>query len=707
MPSPRHRTGGTAAVLVAFALTGGGEAWAQRAPPPAPAPVQAPSDELPLSGPAFFLADEAYRAMERHDYGTAIAKAEEAIRQRPDLSRLKRLLIAALEASRNPLEASRRATEFIAAGDRDPALLADRDRLRDSPLARAQLEVLQSPNDRAAQARLARLLAGDTAPPPSPAYLAADAAFKAAARRDFDQAARRAAEAVRLQPANNAYRLLLITSLANAGLFAEADAAATEALARDPTDWAVLVERGTIRGRQNRALDSADDFEAALKLGVPEAQTRAVRLALADAAAKAGQPQRVLDALAPYAAEQSYSIAARRGFALLALGQNDEALAAFDTALATAAPGREHDTVTAAKIGVLANLGRRREAADLFGQSLANNGLSTLPDLDIAYLGVRLGNDEVARDRFAKAQSNGTLTPSAALDAAYVSKRLAENAQALAYFREAIDAADGGTLPMPAQNLFYIRRDVAELERRWGGYATFTYNAVGVAPATLLAPPAAGGNVLQAGLEAYWRPPVIGYRNGRIFELFARTFQTLADESGGPTGTSTQQGMAGARWKPFSDVNLIVEGARLFALGTVARNDWLARVAASHGQGTDLRVEESNWTMWQVYGEYDHYFVTPQNLMAFEGRLGRSFRADAVSDHLVGTPFLVVGGAYDDTLATPGAVGAGAGFSLRYWFREDKYAAPRSYVDLNVQYRFKIAGDDRARGVFASLTIAY
>ena len=87
---------------------------------------------------------------------------------------------------------------------------------------------------------------------------------------------------------------------------------------------------------------------------------------------------------------------------------------------------------------------------------------------------------------------------------------------------------------MPAQTLFDIRREVAEIERRWGGYATFTYNAVGVAPSSLLAPPAAGGNVLQAGFEAYWRPPVIGYRNGRIFEVFARTFQTLADESGGP-----------------------------------------------------------------------------------------------------------------------------------------------------------------------------
>ena len=666
-----------------------------------------PAEELPLSGPAFVLANEAYRAMDRHDYGTAIVKAEEAVRQRPDLSRLKRLLVAALEASGNPLEGARRASEFIAAGDRDPALLADRDRMRNSPLAHAQLDVLKAPNDRAAQARLARLLAGGTGPPPSPAYLAAEAAFKAAARQDYDLAAARAAEAVRLQPGNNAYRLLLITSLANAGLLPEADAAATEALARDPADWAVLVERGAVRWRQNRALDSAADFEAALKLGVPDATARSVRLALADAAAKAGQPQRVLDALAPYAAEQTYAIASRRGFALLALGQNDEALAAFDTALATAEPGREHDTATAAKIGVLANLGRRQEAAALFGQSLADGALDTLPDLDVAYLGVRLGNDEVARDRFARAQSNGTLTPAAALDAAYVSKRLADNQQALAYLHETIDAADGGTLPLPAQTLFNIRREVAEIERRWGAYATFTYNAVGVAPSSLLAPPAAGGNVLQAGFEAYWRPPVIGYRNGRIVEVFARAFQTLADASGGPTGTSTRQGMAGARWKPFSDINLIVEGARLFALGTLARNDWLARVAASHGVGTDLRVEEPNWTMWQVYGEYDHFFVMSQNLMAFEGRLGRSFRADAISDHLVGTPFLVVGGAYDDTLATPGAVGAGAGFSLRYWFRENKYAAPRSYIDMNIQYRFKIAGDDRAQGVFAGVTIAY
>jgi tetratricopeptide (TPR) repeat protein len=628
------------------------------------------------------------------------------------VSRLKRLLVTALEASGNPLEAERRAAEFVAAGDSDPALIAERDRLRrnlrGSALARAQMEALKAPNDKAAQARLAQLLATASAPPaPNPAYVAAEAAYKAAARQDYEQAAARAAEAVRLQPNNKAYRLLLITSLANAGRLSEADDAATEALARDPADWAVLAERGSVRWRQNRAEDAANDFEAALKQGVPEARARSLRLALADAAAKADQPQRVLDALAPYADERSYAVASRRGFALLALGKNDDALAAFDTALATAQPGRERDVVTAAKIGVTADLGHRREAAELFDQSLAKNEFTTLPALDVAYLGVRVGNDEVARDRFAAAQSEGTLTPSAALDAAYVSKRLADNQQALAYFRDAIDASVGGTLRLPAQKLFDIRREFAEIERRWGAYSTLYYNAVGVAPSTPLAPPPPTGNVLQAGFEAYWRPPVIGYRNGRIVELFARTFQTLTDGTGGPTGPSTQQGAAGVRWKPLSDINLVLEGGGLFAIGQYARNDWFGRVAASHGQGTDLRVEEPNWTLWQVYGEYVHYFVTPQNLMSFEGRLGRSFRADPVSDHLVGTPFLVLGGAYDDTLATPGALGLGAGLGLRYWFREDKYAAPRSYVDMNVQYRFKIAGDQRAQGVFAGLTVAY
>src|ERR1700730_11254299 len=188
MSTRRHRTGKSAAILLAFAVAAAaGGAWAQPDQPPAPvpiptpAPAPAPARELPLSGPAFTLADEAYRAMERRDYRTAVTKAEEAIRQRPDVPRLKRLVVAALEASGNPLEAERRAAEFVAAGDSDPGLLADRDRLRrnlrGSALARAQMDVLKDPNDPAARRRLAQILAAASPPgAPDPAYVAAQAA---------------------------------------------------------------------------------------------------------------------------------------------------------------------------------------------------------------------------------------------------------------------------------------------------------------------------------------------------------------------------------------------------------------------------------------------------------------------------------------------------------------------------------------------------
>jgi hypothetical protein len=53
------------------------------------------------------------------------------------------------------------------------------------------------------------------------------------------------------------------------------------------------------------------------------------------------------------------------------------------------------------------------------------------------------------------------------------------------------------------------------------------------------------------------------------------------------------------------------------------------------------------------------------------------------------------------------AGGIGIGNNVRYWFREDVYNAPRSYVDLSLQYRARVFGEDRAKGVFARLTYSY
>jgi hypothetical protein len=37
---------------------------------------------------------------------------------------------------------------------------------------------------------------------------------------------------------------------------------------------------------------------------------------------------------------------------------------------------------------------------------------------------------------------------------------------------------------------------------------------------------------------------------------------------------------------------------------------------------------------------------------------------------------------------------------MRFWFREDRDHAPRSYLDLSLQYRARLAGDERGKACF-------
>ncbi len=295
----------------------------------------------------------------------------------------------------------------------------------------------------------------------------------------------------------------------------------------------------------------------------------------------------------------------------------------------------------------------------------------------------------------------------ALLDAAYAAKRQFDNMRAESLFRRAIDAYTAGQIALDAQRLLEIRRDVSNTSRVWGAYASLIYGPVGVAQSPGFSIPASGSNTLQTGGELYWRPPIIGNRNGATFELFARAFETLYDGSGGATGQKTIQGSAGARWKPLSGQNLIFEVSRLVPVGGLARYDYLLRAAYSNGEGGELRRDVTHWSYWQVYGELDRFTQVHQTLAVGEARFGHSFRLPTSGDNIVVTPFAVAGAAYDSLLAISEAFGAGAGGNLRVWFRQDQYSGPASYFDLTVQYRIRVAGDKRAEGWFAGASISY
>lgn len=552
-------------------------------------------------------------------------------------------------------------------------------------------------------------VAGAGLNPAAPGYAAASAAYAAFARRDYATTIAEARRAVDAEPGNVSYQVLLLNALTAAGRYGEAEALATRLLAANPRDATLLVQRGNLRMQAKDFGGAIRDFRAALAApGLPPGQVRTVRLALADAALSAKAPELAVSALAPCAGEASYEVQARLGFAYLALGDKETALQAFTIAAAHARTGAEQRAMLTARVGLLAQLGRQEEARQLFLAAYSGGALRGMKAVDIAVLASQAGEDELAYAYFAEANSRMQLRGTNLVNAGYNARRTYHNAEAVDYFKAAIDENREGKLPLDPQYVFGLRREVAELTRTWGAYASVSYGPVGVAPGSFLAPPTGAANrTIGAGGEIYWRPPGIGYRDGAIFELFVRGFGTLYDESGGATGVDTIQGSAGARWKPLKSENLVFEVSYLFPVGQFSRDDVLLRAAYSKSEGTDLRVDVDNWRAWQIYADYNYFVMEPQTVATFEARYGHAFRMDAWSDHLVLWPYLAIGGGYDTGYATPFALGAGPGMTWRYWFNEDEYAAPRSYLDLTLQYRWKLAGDDRAQGIFAGAFLSY
>jgi adsorption protein A len=462
-----------------------------------------------------------------------------------------------------------------------------------------------------------------------PAFDVAAAGYRALEARDYAQAADKAGQAVAISPANRDYQLLLLEAQLGAGRLADAEQAATAALALEPGDAALLAQRGSIRKRLGDDVGAAQDFNAALATGQ----------------------------LAP-----------------------------------------------AAEVGVLADLGRKSEARSRFAQLQADGQLRDTSGLDLAYLAARVGDDASANALFASADAAGKLPDSALQDSAYSALRAGKDSEAVSYFKRTIDAADTLKLKLEPQMVFDTRRAVADITREGGVIASLTYRGAGSVVSGFGATRDLVGNkTAQVGVEAYWRP--FGYRNGRYVEVFARGFETLYSQAGGATGGDSLQTALGIRWKPLSSQNMVLSLSRVFSHG--APDDWLAQAGYSLDLGTDLRVDVDNWWTTRVAAEAGHYFQQPQTYGLASVMVGKSYRL-AGEGKTVAFPHAVVAAEYNSLLpADKLSVGAGPGVSLRHWFREDKYAAPRSYVDFSLQYRFRVAGDERAKGLFLTSLISY
>jgi len=695
---------------------------------------QQAGDPNALSGAALNAAQHAYKAYAAKDFAATVRYANDALALRPDLLRLHLLLIDAASA----------------AGDDAGAWAAD-------------LAAVKRFGDND-ELRLRRGFIGSRLAPK-----AAAASYEARQQGDETRAAALAREAVVYAPERLGYRMQLIDALFAANDLAGVQAAASAAVAAlpaDDTSLLPLVLRGYAVAAQGRAADADADFARALKTSQASARDqRVARIIIADVWIAAGEPQRALDLLAPLQAEGDDSdaaIALRRARARAALANPvvasldplrrpiiecllDEygsscyvhpadpgfaaARAAQKASAAndrTAALREARGAVQAAPddpqhrvqlINALVAAGNTREANDEARQMVATGMLDALPDTTAAYIAQRAGNARVAYQRFSLADKAGALPPGAAADAGYAAMHAHRNREAAQYFERAIDAstapssdAPGGapstpsTPSTPAQ-LNDLRSAHADVTRNWGFNASLNYRGAGMQPGYASSPTPGTSNNWQSGVEAYWRP--FGSLGERMFEVYARGYESFGVKNGGPTGVDTLQATVGARAKPFTQIDAIVAFERIIPIGSRVNPDWLARLAYSGGFGIERRVDVPAWWTTRIYAETGTYLNTGSVYATTNVQMGRTFRMDSYSPKWTVFPYLVLGADYDSSINHSIPLGAGVGISTRYWFRDSQYDAPRSYVDLSVQYRLKISGDERARGVFFGAVFAY
>lgn len=339
------------------------------------------------------------------------------------------------------------------------------------------------------------------------------------------------------------------------------------------------------------------------------------------------------------------------------------------------------------------------EARAVLRQAMADPSLATRDSLDWAMVAIAARDDEAAQEILANEALHADLTRQSALDAGYSAKRRGLDSRAVRFFERGLALDEIEESRLSAVERENIRREIRELERDWSFIAQGSYSTAG-RPSGLSAAPLDDEQALQFGAEISRR--IGGWRNGRPFSVFARVYHSefLGDDA--LTGDATQ-GWVGVRYKPFSSLNFNVEASKLIGLDNDAIDDWSLRGAISGGEGLEPEIGRSQWTYAHYYGDLSYLFENDVAFGIAEGRFGRAFALGDRSNVI--TPYLVVRADLDTGREDEGALGGGAGVSLRHWFDESETAAWRGFIEFDVQARQRIAGDRRATGVLATVTI--
>ena len=297
----------------------------------------------------------------------------------------------------------------------------------------------------------------------------------------------------------------------------------------------------------------------------------------------------------------------------------------------------------------------------------------------------------------------------------YAYTRLGQNAQALDAFREAIDGYNAGFLtrsylqppeetdsgPMDGAltdgDAYAIRQQVREMNRglQFNAYQSYRpgsgVTSTGTSPGFLT-----GGAIpSQGGVELLYQPADIGYRDGRTLRFFARTLWSTQPKSLKIDQDSLQGGV-GVEYKPLKALNAYLSVERLIKIGDQSQDNTLLRASWGYSDGYEMKPGVSDWNYTVAYADVGYLLEKSRARSAYlEVRQGRSFNSQ---DRWTITPHVTFAGrAQDPDPQRVSYAELGAGVSWKVLFNETVYEAPRSSLELTLQYR-KPLDQDRAAG---------
>jgi adsorption protein A len=274
-------------------------------------------------------------------------------------------------------------------------------------------------------------------------------------------------------------------------------------------------------------------------------------------------------------------------------------------------------------------------------------------------------------------------------DLGYIHMKECNNDQAVAWFKRAIDNRPLYPIHSPEeaekldQDIYAFRKEITKMNNRFDFTVYLSYRSSKAqqfnVPGGLL-----GGSVLaDNGLELAYQPPVIGFRDERIFQGFVRVL--WGNEAGTLNVESdTFQGGAGLRYKPFKTQNFWLSGERLFKIGDLAMDDWLVRALYSWDDGYDLKYNKPRWNYSFIFAEGDYFF---QGIWAYywEARQGITFN---YRNKILITPHLIADMRYQDPCNAASAyLEGGCGLSLKYLYNETHYEINRSSLEFLIHYK--------------------